>query len=401
MNFKRLLKRLGAGKLIILIRKIEPYIFSIPAVFIYIGLYLVKTIKGKRIVFVEIDCYRIGHLAANTELFLRRLKYGNYYNKDNVYIGFCRYFPICNHQLFNMFRRHFFIIESRILGKLFNTWIQRTEFYHAPPFNSNEYYEFNNFKQILSFTEEEENKGKQLLAEMGIEKNAWFVCFHSRDSKYLGQGSEHHNYRDSDVNNYLKAAEYITEQGGYAIRMGAIVEKPLPKERHTHIIDYAMDYRSEFMDIYLSAKCKFFVGTSAGLFLVPTAFGVPVAGTNFVHFELPPLGKNDIFIPKKVRNIKENRFLTFSELFDRRIGSWLDSNDFTRTGLEVVENTPDEILGLVQEMNEFLDGRFQYTKEDQKLQSCYRAFIKPHHFNYKVFTKVGTLFLKGNKELLK
>lgn len=400
MNQKKLLKHLRIEKLIILAGKIAPYLFGIPAIFIYMGLVFVKIIIGKRIVFCEIFCGRIGHLAINTELFLRRLKYCNCYNKYNIYIGFCRYFPVSNRQLLSMYKRNFYIIESRILEKLLNTWIKRTEFYHIPPINNNEYYELNNFKHILYFTEEEKARGKKMLAEMGIDKKDWFVCFHSRDQKYLGESFEYHDYRDSDINNYLLAAEYIAEQGGYAIRMGSVVDKPLSKERHPRIIDYAIDYRSDFMDIYLSAHCKFFLGSTAGLFLVPTIFDVPVASASFIFFEHTPFRSGDLFIPKKMWSIDKKRFLTYKEILDSGASRYDYSKQYEDAGIKVIENSSDEILELAKEMNMRLDMNYKPTNGDEELQRMYISLFKPYHRCFGTPARIGAYFLRKNIELL-
>ena len=402
-----IIKRNNYNPLIILFKGarflIRGLFYTVAGGFLFVILTIIYPIQ--KIKFCAIIFHRIGHLAANTELFLRRLRAG-YYDKDCLYIGFSiAGMKPSNRQLLDMFKRNFAIIENRLFGKIiYSLPMRRSKFYQELPFNSNEYYEFNNLPTILTFTSEEEGKGRRELERMGIGQNDWFVCFHARDNTYLnetfGGDWKYHNYRDCDINNYLKAMEYITEQGGYAVRMGAIVEKPLPDLNNSRIIDYATKYRSDFMDIYLSAKCKFFVGCTAGLFIIAMIFETPVAGTNFAHLELPPLRTGDIFLPKKIRNRKNNRLLTFPEIFERRIGKWANGYDFEKVGLEVIENTSDEILGLVREMNESLDNRFQYTEEDKDLQHRYQSFIKPYHACYKIPVKIGTLFLRENKELL-
>ena len=301
-----------------------------------------------------------------------------------------------------MYKRAWFIIQNNVFCYMLDcTWLRKTRFHRELPFNSNEYYEFNYLEPVLSFTADEEAKGKQLLAKIGINENDWFVCFHSRDRAYLGGTPNHNDYRDCDVNNYLKAAEYIVAKGGFAIRMGAIVDKPLPKNKHPRIIDYAKDYRSDFMDVYLSAKCRFFLGCTAGLHVLPLIFGVPVAGANFTHLEIPLIGEKDIFISKTIRDIKGNRVITFPEIFAKRIGKWLSSNDFEKAGIEVIENTPDEILKLAQEMNESIGGKIRYSEEDVALQKRYHALIKPEHVCYGVPSKIGAHFLRDNEELLR
>ena len=401
MKLKILLRR----RIVKLILLVEPYLFCIPAFFVYMGLVFVKVIKRKRVVFYEMITSRIGHLAMNTELFLRRLKYTNYYDKkNNIYIGLCDRCPVSNHQLLNMYKRDNYIIESRIFSiifkGIFKTWIKKTEFYHILPFEGNEYYELNNFKRILSFSEAEDILGKQLLKKMGIGENDWFVCFHSRDRSYLGEGYEYHDYRDSDINNYLPAAEYIAKQGGYAIRMGSAVDKPLPKERHPRIIDYAIDYRSDFMDIYLSVHCRFFLGNTAGIIVVSWIFDVPTACANYLPLEYTPLRSGDLFIPKKIWSRGEKRFLTYKEILDSGAGLYLYSEQYENAGIEVVENSSDEILELAREMNMRLDKHYESTDEDEELQRRYISLFKPHHFCYGTPARIGVYFLRENIELL-
>ena len=91
--------------------------------------------------------------------------------------------------------------------------------------------------------------------------SGWFICFHSRDSTYLNnkwdKGDFPHSYRNCSINNFIKSVEYVNQQRGYGIRMGSEVSSPL-KVNNLMIIDYAVNNRSDFGDIYLPAKCKFF-----------------------------------------------------------------------------------------------------------------------------------------------
>jgi putative glycosyltransferase (TIGR04372 family) len=51
------------------------------------------------------------------------------------------------------------------------------------------------------------------------------------------------------------------------------------------IIDYATKHRTDFGDAFLPGTCDFFLGNTAGLFLVSTIMSRPVAGANFVPFD--------------------------------------------------------------------------------------------------------------------
>jgi putative glycosyltransferase (TIGR04372 family) len=256
---------------------------------------------------------------------------------------------------------------------------------------------------VVNFTSEEEIQGQQLLAEMGIKQGDWFVCFHARDSAYHGSrysgGFSHHDFRDASIDNYLAAAHYIAELGGYAIRMGAAVAKPLPKHRHFRIIDYAIDSRNDFMDIYLSARCKFFLGSTSGLYLISTIFGVPTANANYVPIDQTPPCAHDLFIPKKLFSIEKGRFLTFSEIFDSEIATYNSSEQFAKAGIRVVENTSDEILGLASEMYARLSG-VRITKEEVKIREKYFSRQRPYNSCYYGPPIICVDFLKRNLGLL-
>ena len=65
--------------------------------------------------------------------------------------------------------------------------------------------------------------------------------------------------------------------------MGAIVEKPF-KSKNPKIIDYAnSNLRSDFMDIYLGAKCTFCISTGSGFQCLPVLFRKPIIDLSFTN----------------------------------------------------------------------------------------------------------------------
>jgi len=364
----------------------------------------------KRIVLVQIRYTAIGQQATNTGLFLRRLQLENRENKNKIfYIGIAGK-PADNNQLIKMFQRKLFIIQNNFLTKICGNGafiIRWLGIFKNLEFNNNEYYEFNNTVPDLQFTSEEEECGKKLLRDMGIKDNSWFVCFHCRDSAYPKSYEE--DWRNSDINYYLDAAEYITSCGGYAIRMGHMVAKKIPELNNPRIIDYASKYRTDFGDIYLSAKCKFFLGSTAGLIGVPAIFNVPIASANFIPF-ITTWRNGDLFIPKKIWSVEENRFLTFKEFInfakdvregDTRLGVDIYTTKKLADGkFRVIENTPQEILELTIEMNERINGTFTISEEDEELQKQFHALIPPDHDYYGTPVRIGTKFLRDNRNLL-
>jgi putative glycosyltransferase (TIGR04372 family) len=379
----------------------------------------IRLAKPIKIFMFPVD--RIGHTATCIDQFLRRFELGIMKKDNTLYVGFVTTRPV-NEQFLRMYKREmknrgFFVFDVVLLRRMDRTFfhyvvtsivVRKSAFYQKLPGTdrSNELHEFDKTRQILSFTPAEEETGKAILKKMGIGEEDWYICFHSRDSKYLGAvyqkiNLDYHNYRDCNVENYMSAAEYITSRGGAAVRVGHVVAKRLPVPHNSKIIDYSLHYRTDFGDVYLPAKCKFFLANTTGLFLVSTVFGVPVALANFIPLEyIFWMRRGDLFIPKKIKSIKEKRLLTFREMLELGTGRYLESEKFQKAGLEVIENTAEEILDLTREMNERIDGTWMVKDGDEELHIRFRSIFKPNHLCYGFSGQIGTAFLRKNKFLL-
>ena len=91
-------------------------------------------------------------------------------------------------------------------------------------------------------------------------------------------------------------------------------KEPLSKNAPKNIIDYASKWQSDFMDIYLPAHCKFFLGPPTGLLNVSQIFNIPVAITNCIPINSPSLPLNGVFIPKLLWYKEDKRFLSYKEI---------------------------------------------------------------------------------------
>ena len=205
---------------------------------------------------------RIGHLAFNTDLFLRRRQLGVY--PDGPYYCFLSSPKgLANRQLLTMFKRVIPIYESHALTLMFNGMLpilKKTPFHQDLPINSNEYYEFNNSKSSIDFKPDEVEKGRRTLDHMGVNlKKIEFVCIFARDDAYLKNivpffNWDYHNARNADIDNLVETAKYLIEKGFAVIRVGSIVKKPI-NFSHERMIDYPYSsHQSDFMDIFLLSK---------------------------------------------------------------------------------------------------------------------------------------------------
>jgi putative glycosyltransferase (TIGR04372 family) len=289
--------------------------------------------------------------------------------------------------------------------------------YHTVPMHSNCHQDKDRLLELspphLGFNDEEEKMGQEALRNIGIRRDDKFICFHARDSAYLSQTVHsqdwsYHDYRDSDIRNYVSACEELTKKGYYAIRVGAIVKDAI-ESNNRRIIDYANKYRTDFMDIYLAAKCSFMIVSHTGPNALAWIFRRPIAFVNVAPFYALGQGRPcDIFIPKKYWLIKEKRFMTFKEIILSGAGAFNKSEQFQDSGIELIENSPEEIRSLAIEMDSRVDGEWQATDEDEDLQERFKKLLDLNIVTSesvgdprKTPMRIGARFLREHAELLR
>ncbi|WP_110581858.1 TIGR04372 family glycosyltransferase [Helicobacter cinaedi] len=348
-----------------------------------------------------ISC-RIGHLALNTDLFVRQRK-----SDTNERIIFLAPLPVSNEFLLQRWSE---IIEVVSLSKhpfyvrcLSLLLFFKSKYAFELPYEGNEYDIYLNTKSSFYFTDSEKQDGDRILEEMGIGKNDWFVCVFARDSAYLDQtfeysvnhdtgerGWSYHDYRDSDIDSLNLAIDEILARGGFVVRLGKVVAKAM-SYKHDKVIDYPLSkWRSDFMDIYLQYRAKFVLSSStSGATDVCSLFDTPYCGVNTPAYWNIPY-KNAIQIPKIYRHKHNGKMVGLQEWIklvetqkaDRHYGcdyedptqlSIWHSGFYAKNELEIINNTPEEILELTKEMFERLDGSFTQSDEDKKRQEKYLA----------------------------
>ena len=349
---------------------------------------------------------RIGHFAENNEIYLSEKDHDLHPKKS--FDIFFHPFKICNHQLKKMWDRHPDIKINQFAWFL----------YHGSKILPGaERYEINTeardttdvlirSKIHLKFTSDEEKSAQRELINMGVPAESTFIGFIARDSSYLKNNLpttnwSYHDYRDSNIENYLFAADELTKREHAVIRMGAFVENEL-KTNNSKIIDYASKgYRTDLLDIYIAAKCHFFVSGNCGLDSVPIIFRKPVVYVNYLPIEhVRGPYKNSLVLFKKHWLKDEKRFMTFREIIESGAGKFLQAEEFDKQGIELIENTSEEIRDVVIEMDERLKGTWETTEQDEELQRQLWSLFKPNELNSVFRCRIGAKYLRQNKDLL-
>jgi putative glycosyltransferase (TIGR04372 family) len=349
---------------------------------------------------------RIGAFAVSTETYLCERDAGMH-AKRSIDI-FYHHAQTCNEQLKKMWNRRLTVSWLALFLARANLWLPGGSAHKVPWRRQQERDVYGLLAETpihVSFTDEEERAGQTALKEMGVDGDTQFIGFHARDSAYLastfpGVNNEAQDYRNSNIENYIPAAEKMASRGYMAFRMGAVVEGQL-NTGSPMVIDYARDHRTEFLDVYMAAKCRFFICSATGMNAFVQLFRRPTAYVNFVSLEWAyTWAPDDLFIPKMVFSQQENRLLSFREVMESGIGRFTTSVEYQDQGLKLVENTPEEITDLAVEMDERLDGIWQPDPEDEELQQRFWSLYKQSDLNQVFRLKIGARFLAANQLLL-
>jgi len=249
---------------------------------------------------------------------------------------------------------------------------------------------------LLKLYDSDNTRGRDCLRKMGVPDDAWFVAVHVREG--IERGSE---IRDSDIKSYMLAFETIVKKGGWMIRMGGPKMSKLPPL--PNVVDYVhTSFKSDWMDVFLWAKCKFYLGTQSGPSHIPQTFGVPSIMTNCVPLADRPWS-NDLFIPKLIWTDEHKRFLSFSEMLNTPIGHAYSPQTIMTHKCRLIDNSPEDINEVVLEMLRILDGTQVYTQEDNNYQNKFNNLeinIVRKGQKIRGLARIGQNFIKKYNYLL-
>ncbi len=360
---------------------------------------------------------RIGHFAANTELYLCELDAEiNKPKQQYVDAFYLSDKPECNATMTKMWGRTINILPVWILApvKRINKLLPGGSV-HEIGTNTQSDRDVHNlldrFPPHIKLTDEEKSIGEANLRALGIPSGSPFVCLIGRDSAYLekrykSRDWSYHNYRDVDIQSYVLAAETLADRGYYVLRMGAVVHEPINSSHHM-VIDYAThDLRSDFMDIYLGAKCTFCISCGTGFDAIPLIFRRPVVFVNHV-----PIGYLSTFqnytlgLTKRHFSVIKNRELTLKEIVQSDLCVALRSSDYESKHVKLLDNTPEEVRDIAVEMDERLKGTWEQSDDDEALHQIFWDIFptdvldtnqqRPLHGTIK--SRFGANFLRNNR----
>lgn len=239
-----------------------------------------------------------------------------------------------------------------------------------------------------SLTDKDIERGNRLRDIFEIPRDAPIVTLHNRESGYLSQLT-YHSYRNANIENYIPAIEYLVGRGYYVVRLGDKSMKALPciSDR---VIDMPFHrYYSPHVELHFIPSSKFMISVPSGPSQFSFAFDVPVLWINAPIQSIIQGNENDLFVPKKYYSHILKRYLTYGEIVTSPLADFYRAKKYEKFGVELHENSPEEILQATREMDARLEGKYdsdeninavnERVKKVELKGHCFQQHACPEH----------------------
>lgn len=215
---------------------------------------------------------------------------------------------------------------------------------------------------LLAMSDGLRARGAARLAEHGIDPEAPIALFHTRTMDYLPDEG-HHGHRTAAIASYDGSLTRILEAGYQVLRIGEPGLESWDKAPDGYLSLPDAFPGERWIDLYACATCRFVTAQNSGPIWVVAAFGNTSLRTNtpFEHLNLPY--NDDLSLFKRYRRVGEDRFLSYREILDARLPGTFRDADFAALGVELVENTPEEVDAATAEFLAKLGGTWAPDRE--------------------------------------
>lgn len=258
------------------------------------------------------------------------------------------------------------VIDSNLIDNMFYSRLKNGKWRFEPVIAAGTGQFFPEFEieenSLMKSNLEYSDQAIDILKTIGFNPNKWFIALHVKEEKigFKLAGET----RDADIDSYQLACRLVNDFGGQVVRMGNKSFPNLPKDFPA--LDYANSHvQTDFIDFWLWANCKFWVGNGNGASGAIIPFGKRRIITNQWPYDSNgPV--YDRILPKLLYDLKESRILTFKETTENELGRVHGRDKLNNSGFSLLENSPETIRDSVLEFiepNNLLDLESNPDKE--------------------------------------
>jgi len=364
----------------------------------------------------NLESNAIGHFSLPVEIYLAELDCGIHKNTRVLDLWYLQK-KVCNRALEAKWREHLFIVPRFMLQPLdlINQVIPggQKNVIHFRRLSKSTYSSANNpypwqsidIHDVISKTrpriiiaKSEKLESEKILKLAGFDPYKKYVCIHNRDSTF--HSDEISNHRNSSINDFKDAVNYLVTLGYQVIRMGAKAQGKLEIESSLYF-DYAQSgIRSELLDLFLISQCSFFIGNGSGIDFVPSLFRKRVVYINFSQFgTIPEVPNTSIVIFRRMK--VQEKILSILEIIEKGYESYTTVSQFKKAGIELISNSNQEIRLVILEAHERLNNNWSPRIDEEKNQDLFRERFLKHPNESNIIANIGYDFLRENLDLLK
>jgi len=245
----------------------------------------------------------------------------------------------------------------------------------------------NTRKNIIPFKQHEEEQAENWMRNKGwngepivglqVRDDAyWRMTTHSK--YYPDSTGELMAHRNVNIEDFRETVEYLLSNGFWVVRMGKFANNKV-SIKHKAFIDYPFcDDQIDLVDIWIPAKCKFFISTSTGVDALAIINKKPIVYTNFIPLLLFCSFTPCVTIFSHLYWNDTGKELSITEMLEN---TYYYKNNYDEAGIYIKNNTPKEILDAVKEMIFILESRGVKNFDDSPLQKLFYRILKNHR-NY-------------------
>ena len=374
---------------------------------VYFLLFLKKVCNIR---FGLLDLSRIGHATSFSMNYLIEKKVEN---SSHIDILFCTH-NVSNNFIKKKLTKKIFFIDFFFFYKIisyFYKYILKRDFDDIK-FNINSLSQNHLTDKLINFDKEEENLVKNELSKLNINPQEKWICIHNRDDAYLNltfpkRDWSYHNYRNFPINDLSKVCKRMIENGYTVIRVGNIVKEPIDF-KHSKLIDYhLLKNKSELLESYFLTNAHLYFGSDSGIFNLAMVNKIPFCFVNFPSITnmVKYYNWNSVPFIFKLRKNKENKIISLSKVFENQLDNIFILDDFKKKGIQLVNNSPDDIADLFSEINQSdksKEEHIQNTEDkylEKKFWEIFESCSKIDNFP-KIKPKIGKKFLKNHSYIL-
>ena len=236
----------------------------------------------------------------------------------------------------------------------------------------------------------ESPEGKKLLKKLNLKITDKWICIYNRDQNYLqkhlGEKKDHHDYRNFDIDDYIKAIDLFTKNGFKVVRVGSHVEKRLEIDNPNYIDYSSLEVQNDVNDIFIISHCKFFISSGTGIHEIPQLFGIPFAIIN--QTPLDSFFVRKFYFPgifKLYRDKNSGKILSFSDIFNQKLHRITSSKFLDEMKIQVINNSKEDILNLAEDILLYLKhGRKtikSYIEKNENIKNIVKKINKSYFLN--------------------